>query len=166
MEMTKGEVTKIAGEEDRYYVKSFGSSHNSDEEYIVDLSEADFGCSCPSYDFRVRPIIKQLQAIGKKPLPELGCKHIQQAAKYRRNWEQIDDRAAELVGQVVVFPFGDLLAAGKITKAEPIGTQGLEPCFALEVAGRTGKVMQLKTNEFSPCYYESFQQADLHIATK
>ena len=164
--MTKGNVTPIAGEEDRYIVESFGSSHNSKDEYLVDLSAKDFGCSCEHWDYKLRPTWEGLTAfkVGFKPLPELGCKHIKQAWTYRDNWQNVEQKQAELEGQIVVFPYGELFAAGKVVSAKLLTGQ-IEPHYELEVQGRSGKTIKMKTNEFSACFYDSYDEADAHIKT-
>ena len=72
----KGKVTPIHGEPHRYYVESFGSSHDSMESYLVDLSLGDFGCVCQHFDYRLRPIWKKMRRRNEKPDETVYCKHI------------------------------------------------------------------------------------------
>lgn len=141
-----GKVTPL--EVDRYTVESFGSSHDSQDEYLVDLSSKDFGCSCSHWDYNLRPTWEALTAfkVGFDPLPELGCKHIQVAWSY------------QTLGRIAVFKFNDVLAAGEVTSAEFVNN-----LMEIEVTGRKGNTLKLKTNENKPCYFNSYEQADKHI---
>jgi len=81
-------VTQIVGEQDRYYVSSQKTSRDSQEVYLVDLSTADFGCTCGHWDYRLRPTWENMRKLKVKPSAELGCKHIKEAFEFRNSLDQ------------------------------------------------------------------------------
>ena len=78
-------VTPVHGEPDRYYVKSFGSSHDSQDDYLVDLSLEYFGCSCGTFDYRIRPLWESMYKLGIKPNDSVACKHIKEVRKFLKS---------------------------------------------------------------------------------
>lgn len=53
--MTPKAERKAGGTLTEYTVQSFGSSRDSDPEYVVDISPQHFGCSCKRDDYVLRP---------------------------------------------------------------------------------------------------------------
>ena len=78
-------VKPIHGEPDRYYVSSQHSSHDSQDEYLVDLSPEYFGCSCPHFDYRHRPLYESMVKLGIKPNDSVACKHIKEVRKFLKS---------------------------------------------------------------------------------
>jgi len=57
-----------------YTVESYGSSRDSSDEYLTDISREHLGCSCPRDDYVMRPMRKHAGVT-----PDTICKHLQLA---------------------------------------------------------------------------------------
>jgi len=161
--MKRGTVEPIQGEPGRYYVESFGASHDSNERYLVDLSLSGFGCGCADWDYRRRPECKGLLALGKLPPDLMCCKHIAQARQYRDKWEHQDANARALVGQIALFEHKGKWLLGEVVQASPAPPDGPEPDFNMTVKGRSGRTLDIEFLGNRVFLVDDWQTGELYL---
>ena len=149
-------------EKDVYLVRSYGTSKEDIEEYRVDLSDEDFGCSCKNFYFNGRRTWEQMRLLGTQNKEACACKHIKDAMQYRHDWQQVEDRSKEKVGQICIFMYNGM-KAGQVTHAELDTSCTVTPQYNLTVKGRSGRTLDIHEHKNQVYYVENWDVAKAYL---